>query len=78
MPKGLVIVDKERCKGCGLCVEACPFGVLDLSSEYNSSGYRVVYMARPDKCTGCAVCANVCPDVALEVYREESSVKGAA
>ncbi|HDC92945.1 MAG TPA: hypothetical protein ENF15_04200, partial [Candidatus Acetothermia bacterium] len=47
------------------------------SSEYNSSGYRVVYMEHPDKCTGCAVCANVCPDVALEVYRQEPTKEAA-
>lgn len=75
MPKGIVVVDRERCKGCGLCIEACPFGVLDFSSEYNASGYRVVYMAYPEKCTGCTICANMCPDVALEVYREGQPVK---
>lgn len=71
MPKGIVVVDKERCKGCGLCVNSCPFGVLDFSDEYNSMGYRVVHMANPERCTGCAICAQVCPDVALEVYRRE-------
>ncbi|HAF70026.1 TPA: ferredoxin [Candidatus Acetothermia bacterium] len=69
MPKGLVVIDKDRCKGCGLCIGACPFEVLDFSGEYNSAGYNVAHMAHPERCTGCAICAQVCPDVAIEVYR---------
>lgn len=69
MLKGLVVIDEERCKGCGLCIESCPFGVLGFSGEYNSSGYNVATMVQPEKCTGCAICAQGCPDVAIEVYR---------
>lgn len=68
MPKGMALIDQERCKGCGLCIAACPFGVLGFSEEYNSSGYNVATMAHPEKCTGCTTCAQVCPDVAIEVY----------
>lgn len=74
MPKGKAIVDRERCKGCSLCVVVCPFGVLELSGEHNSSGYPVAAMAHPEKCTGCALCAQTCPDVAIEVYRERAAV----
>ncbi|HDI11118.1 MAG TPA: 4Fe-4S dicluster domain-containing protein [Candidatus Acetothermia bacterium] len=77
MAKGIVVIDKERCKGCGLCIDACPFGVLGFSQEYNSSGYQVAYMAHPDRCTGCAICAQVCPEVAIEVYREQPAKEGA-
>ncbi len=73
MPKGKVVVDRERCKGCGLCVAVCPFGVLDLSKEYNSSGYAVAAAVHPEACTGCALCAQTCPDVAIEVYREKAA-----
>jgi 2-oxoglutarate ferredoxin oxidoreductase subunit delta len=73
MPKGEAVVDRERCKGCSLCVTVCPFGVLELSAEYNSSGYPVAAMAHPEKCTGCALCAQTCPDVAIEVYRETAA-----
>ncbi|RLE30969.1 tungsten formylmethanofuran dehydrogenase [Candidatus Acetothermia bacterium] len=69
MPKGLVVIDRERCKGCGLCIESCPFDVLGFSDEYNSSGYNVATVLHPEKCTGCAICAQMCPDVAIEVYR---------
>ncbi|MBC7220366.1 4Fe-4S binding protein [Candidatus Bipolaricaulota bacterium] len=77
MPNGMVVVDRERCKGCGLCVGVCPFGVLELSATYNSAGYPVVSASHPEKCTGCTLCAQTCPDVALEVYREKA-VAGSA
>ena len=38
--KGTVVVDAERCKGCELCVVACPMKVLALSGEVNGKGYR--------------------------------------
>jgi len=71
MPKGLVIIDKERCKGCGLCVSVCPFGVLIITNELNRYGYNVAAVSAPDKCTGCAMCAQMCPDAAIEVYRQQ-------
>jgi len=71
MPKGTAVIDRERCKGCGVCLATCPFGVLEFTGEYNSSGYPVAQMAHPEKCTGCGLCALVCPDVAIEVHREE-------
>ena len=52
--KGTILVDKERCKGCGVCVASCPCDVLHLSAEVNSKGYPVAQMANPDACTGCA------------------------
>jgi 2-oxoglutarate ferredoxin oxidoreductase subunit delta len=76
MPKGLVIIDKERCKGCGLCVATCPFGVLALTSELNRYGYNVAAPAAPEKCTGCAMCAQMCPDAAIEVYRQQPVKEG--
>ena len=45
--KGTILVDKERCKGCGVCVASCPCDVLHLSAEVNSKGYPVAQMANP-------------------------------
>ncbi len=70
MARGWVYVDTDRCKGCGLCVSACPKNVLALSTDrFNVKGYRPTELANPDDCTGCTICAIVCPDVVLTVYR---------
>ena len=68
--RGAVTVNSERCKGCNLCVVACPSGVLGLMpKEVNNRGYHYAYMVEPDKCIGCQSCALVCPDACIEVYR---------
>ena len=67
---GAVVVNTERCKGCNLCVVACPTDVLSLQQkEVNNRGYHFAYMAQPEKCIGCQSCALVCPDACIEVYR---------
>ena len=71
MPRGTVVIDKDRCKGCGLCIATCPNQVLAFSGDLNKSGYNVVYMEHPEACVGCAFCAQTCPDIAIEVYREK-------
>ena len=59
--KGAVVVNTERCKGCNLCVVACPSDVLELHPrEVNNKGYHYVYMKNPDACIGCASCGLVC------------------
>ena len=64
---GTVLIDAERCKGCELCVAACPPGVLSMSAETNTSGFRVPELA--DGCTACTACVLVCPDYVFEVHR---------
>lgn len=67
--KGAVVVNKERCKGCSLCVVACPSDVLELAKEVNSKGYNYAYMKNPDECIGCANCGYVCPDGCITIYK---------
>lgn len=66
---GAIEVNESRCKGCELCMVACPKQVIGMSHEVNAKGYHYSYMANPDACIGCAMCANVCPDSVIEVYR---------
>ncbi len=66
---GAVVVDTEECKGCGLCVEACPQKVLRQNKRVNNKGYQYAYMEFPDLCIGCSNCAVVCPDSCITVYR---------
>jgi len=67
--KGAIVIDNERCKGCELCIPACPFNVINLSRQVNSKGYHYAYMANPEACTGCANCGVICPDGVITVYR---------
>jgi 2-oxoglutarate ferredoxin oxidoreductase subunit delta len=67
--RGAIVVDNERCKGCEVCVSACPTHVIELSDSVNGKGYHYAYMAHPEACTGCANCAIVCPDGVISVYR---------
>jgi 2-oxoglutarate ferredoxin oxidoreductase subunit delta len=72
MIKGTVIIEQNICKGCELCIVACPQESLGLSSKININGYRYVELVK-DNCTGCVNCALVCPDVAITVYRQPKS-----
>ncbi|HOX17214.1 MAG: 4Fe-4S binding protein [Spirochaetia bacterium] len=67
--KGKTEIDRERCKGCLLCVRACPTKVLDVDETANSWGYYPAKVANPDKCIACGNCYLVCPDVAVTVYK---------
>jgi 2-oxoglutarate ferredoxin oxidoreductase subunit delta len=73
MKKGSVVIDRERCKGCLLCVRACPFHVLEADLHMNASGIYPVTAVRAEKCTACASCYQVCPDAAITVFEDEGA-----
>jgi 2-oxoglutarate ferredoxin oxidoreductase subunit delta len=64
-------INKEKCKGCELCIEACPAGVIALAGEFNKKGWQFAVPVNNDKCTGCRQCAIICPDIAIMVYKEK-------
>lgn len=70
--KGAIIVDRERCKGCNLCVVACPLDLLTLTPKaVNKKGYHYAEQNNEDLCNGCTSCAIVCPDGCITVYRKK-------
>ena len=69
--RGKVVVDRELCKGCYLCVRACPLKVLGEDTEPNSTGTYPVKPVNKEKCIACGNCWEICPDVCLEVYELE-------
>jgi len=78
MGRGMIRIDTERCKGCGLCTHVCPAGILQLSPDvFNSKGYRAVRVTDMEQCTGCASCATICPDVVFTVYRRKRQSRAA-
>jgi 2-oxoglutarate ferredoxin oxidoreductase subunit delta len=70
LTRGTLVIDVEACKGCDLCIGACPPGVLQMSSEVNTRGYRFPLL-RPG-CTGCKACSQICPDFVFQVYKYDT------
>jgi len=65
-----VTFQTDRCKGCGLCVSACPKGLLALAKDkINQKGHHPAEITDQEKCIGCAFCATMCPDCIIEVER---------
>ena len=72
--RGKIVIDRELCKGCALCMPVCPQKVIITSKKLNLKGYSPAEfkdkVGEGEKgCTGCALCATICPEVAIEVYR---------
>jgi 2-oxoglutarate ferredoxin oxidoreductase subunit delta len=67
-----VVIDELRCKGCGLCTTACPYGLIHMSDKLNRQGFLPAVISDEDqeKCVSCAMCARICPDVAITIFKK--------
>ena len=62
---GEITIIKDRCKGCGFCIEYCPREVLVFSEAFNKKGYHPPEVANAEACTSCRLCELICPDFAI-------------
>ncbi len=70
MSRGRPEIDRERCKGCALCVNACPEKIMSLSKDlFNRQGLPFAVCVDEPQCTACMFCAILCPDSAISVLR---------
>jgi 2-oxoglutarate ferredoxin oxidoreductase subunit delta len=58
-------INREWCKGCGICVAFCPKHVLELDEQ------EKVTAVRKEDCIACRLCELRCPDLAIEIETEE-------
>ncbi len=74
-PKGRIEVNELLCKGCELCVDACPQKVIALDMDRITPKVYHPASLIADGCTGCGICAVVCPEAAITVFRENIKVR---
>lgn len=65
----VIKIDREICKGCELCIDVCPKGILELSDRTNAKSNHFVIAKDQDSCVGCCSCSTMCPEAAIELYR---------
>lgn len=66
-----ITFNTDRCKGCGLCVEACPKHLLAMDQNaLNAQGHHPAGITDKSACIGCASCALTCPDCVIKIVKE--------
>jgi predicted Fe-Mo cluster-binding NifX family protein/ferredoxin len=60
--RAVAIVDSEKCAGCGICVDVCPVGAIEVSEQA---------VVNDEACTGCAACVSECPNEAVIIVQKK-------
>jgi 2-oxoglutarate ferredoxin oxidoreductase subunit delta len=69
--------DRERCKGCALCINACPEKILSMSRDtFNGQGVPFAQCFDEARCTACMSCAIMCPDMVIRIHRLAGAAVG--
>lgn len=71
-----VVINEQRCLGCGYCVQFCPRHCLEMTKDKISRrGYYQPTLTKPEQCNRCGVCVWMCPHWAIEVnpYSKDKS-----
>ena len=64
-------IDESRCKGCGLCVRACPKQIRELAKhKLNEKGDHPAEMTDINSCVACASWAVTCPDAVITIEKD--------
>jgi len=64
-----ITFDVQRCKGCGLCVDACPKHNIKMSESLNKQGSNYAEIIDEERCTGCGLCYQICPDLVIQIEK---------
>lgn len=72
-----VLFNKDRCKGCTLCVISCPKKIISMSDQLNEMGYYVSQILEENEkdCIGCGCCFRMCPDSVISIVKVEENEK---
>ncbi len=70
MAKRVAKADTNLCKGCRLCVGACPKQAIIPLQELNKKGYEIIKIDE-EKCIGCGMCYTMCPDYVFTIVKED-------
>ncbi len=60
--RAVAVVDSEKCTGCGICVDVCPAGAIEVNEQA---------VINTDACTGCAACVSECLNDAITIAQKE-------
>lgn len=75
----VVTIERDMCKGCGLCIEFCPRELITLAEELSKRGVQpATFTGDPERCTGCGNCAAMCAEAAIEIEERAADTPVAA